>query len=121
MTMKIYIFTLILCLYGILVESSEWDSFTLKNNGHFHRYRKVQHENFVRVPLHKTQTVRQYLKEMGTNVKLALPRNHLKHFGNQPIPEPLSNYLDAQYYGPITIGTPPQNFKVSFKKTLWFI
>jgi len=72
----------------------------------------------LRVPLTRHKSVRATLREQGINT----PR---KFFGvgddsNQNIP--INNYMDAEYYGPISLGTPPQTFQVVFdtgSSNLW--
>ena len=60
--------------------------------------------DLVRVPIHRMQSPRAKLKSVGTNVATI----HRKFGLTGYHPEPLSNYMDTQYFGVISIGTPPQ-------------
>lgn len=78
-----------------------------------------------RVPLTKFHSIRDTLRAVGITqeglLEKARQRNY-KYTTQYGDPEPLSNYLDAQYYGSIEIGTPGQPFKVVFdtgSSNLW--
>uniref|UniRef100_A0A673IQA4 Cathepsin D n=1 Tax=Sinocyclocheilus rhinocerous TaxID=307959 RepID=A0A673IQA4_9TELE len=82
----------------------------------------------VRIPLQKFRSIRRTLSDSGRAVEeLVASSASLKYnlgfpASNGPTPETLKNYLDAQYYGEIGLGTPVQTFTVVFdtgSSNLW--
>ncbi|XP_074086885.1 cathepsin D [Macrotis lagotis] len=78
----------------------------------------------VRVPLYKFKSIRETLRERGGPPQAAAepPSKYAPPPPGGPVPELLKNYMDAQYYGSIGIGTPPQEFTVVFdtgSSNLW--
>ncbi|KAK2501819.1 hypothetical protein MC885_010231 [Smutsia gigantea] len=80
----------------------------------------------VKVPLRKMPSIRDTMKEKGL-LKEFLRKNvrdptlKYKFSGFTEVYEPMA-YLDASYFGEISIGTPPQNFLVLFdtgSSNLW--
>ncbi|XP_010755393.1 gastricsin [Larimichthys crocea] len=72
-------------------------------------------EGIVRIPLTKHKSMREALREKGIEVPYQDPaskyqNNEFSTSANMYI----NNYADTTYYGPITIGTPPQSFLVLF-------
>lgn len=79
-----------------------------------------------RIPLTKFKTARRTLEDVQTSMqtigKRWSPENILKRIQGAVPEEPLDNFLDAQYYGPIDLGTPAQTFNVIFdtgSSNLW--
>ncbi|XP_076608043.1 napsin-A [Chaetodon auriga] len=87
----------------------------------------TQSAAIIRVPLHKTRSLRRLMSDNGMSLEelraLARSTGAPDSSPSPKLPvERLTNFMDAQYYGVISIGTPPQEFTVLFdtgSSNLW--
>ncbi|XP_069833147.1 pepsin A-like [Dendropsophus ebraccatus] len=72
----------------------------------------------VRVPLMRSKSLRRRLQENGRlgDLLARVPDLYRKYTpeDQEAVTEPLVNYMDNEYFGSISIGTPPQEFSVVF-------
>jgi len=77
----------------------------------------------IKIPLTRMVSPRETYRGMGINLWALHQRyNAVRNMRVEAGPEPLTNYMDAQYYGPISIGSPAQPFNVIFdtgSSNLW--
>ncbi|KAM9786006.1 renin [Neosynchiropus ocellatus] len=79
--------------------------------------RLTEGKRFFRIAMKKMPSIRETLKEMGVSVEQVLTELTQIQTGNPnngTVPTPLTNYLDTQYFGEISIGSPAQTFNVVF-------
>ncbi|XP_044067827.1 renin isoform X3 [Siniperca chuatsi] len=70
-----------------------------------------------RIALKKMPSIRETLQEMDVSaeqVLTELAQKSTDNTHNGTVPTPLTNYLDTQYFGEISIGSPAQMFNVVF-------
>jgi cathepsin D len=68
------------------------------------------------------QVIRVPLSKMPATPRQIARKNGLLGANDSPADVPINDFENAQYYGPISIGTPPQNFQVVFdtgSSNLW--
>ena len=123
---------LLLLLAGLVAGRSTVDEQNVNLSGDETKASPV----LTRIPLYKSKSSRNHFREVGSPVaeiaqqietnklielnrvmngfNISIIRLSRAAFSGHLVP--LANYLDAQYYGVIAIGTPPQSFKVNKDK-----